>query len=223
MGLDMYLYRYPRFKGYGPEQMNVVSEYVDWLNDPKAKEETFYSWSGHDESELPPKEDLEYLKGFAGKRYYAWDDRKRHPYCAISEQVGYWRKANAIHNWFVHRVQDGEDDCEYHDEVTKEVLEELKGRCEAVLREAILVSGKVKNGYRLGKNGQEIPIMEDGKFVFNPDICDEMLPSRDGFFFGSTDYDQWYINDIKYTYELCGELLESTDFDNQMIFYVSSW
>lgn len=29
----------------------------------------------------------------------------------IVEDVGYWRKANQIHNWFVDNVQDGEDDC----------------------------------------------------------------------------------------------------------------
>jgi len=29
----------------------------------------------------------------------------------IVEEIGYWRKANAIHNWFVQNVQKGKDDC----------------------------------------------------------------------------------------------------------------
>lgn len=29
----------------------------------------------------------------------------------IIEEAGYWRKANAIHNWFVKNVQHGADDC----------------------------------------------------------------------------------------------------------------
>jgi hypothetical protein len=29
----------------------------------------------------------------------------------VEEQVGYWRKANAIHKWFVDNVQDGNDNC----------------------------------------------------------------------------------------------------------------
>ena len=29
----------------------------------------------------------------------------------VEEQVGYWRKANAIHKWFVDNVSDGEDNC----------------------------------------------------------------------------------------------------------------
>lgn len=30
----------------------------------------------------------------------------------IVESVGYWRKFNALHNWFVNNIQDGEDNCE---------------------------------------------------------------------------------------------------------------
>jgi hypothetical protein len=30
----------------------------------------------------------------------------------IREEIGYWRKANAIHNWFVENVQNGVDECE---------------------------------------------------------------------------------------------------------------
>ncbi len=37
-------------------------------------------------------------------------------------EVGYWRKANQIHNWFVKNVQGGVDDCGYYG-VTKEKLE----------------------------------------------------------------------------------------------------
>jgi hypothetical protein len=32
----------------------------------------------------------------------------------VIEQVAYWRKANAIHRWFVEHVQNGEDDCREH-------------------------------------------------------------------------------------------------------------
>lgn len=36
----------------------------------------------------------------------------------------YWRKANAIHNWFVENVQIGADDCGDY-EITREQLEKL--------------------------------------------------------------------------------------------------
>lgn len=45
----------------------------------------------------------------------------------------YWRKANAIHNWFVRNVQDGEDNCGTYF-VAREHLVELLDLCEQVLK-----------------------------------------------------------------------------------------
>lgn len=47
-------------------------------------------------------------------------------------QVGYWRKANAIHKWFVDNCGDGEDCCQLMG-VGKEQLEELLNLVEEVL------------------------------------------------------------------------------------------
>jgi hypothetical protein len=44
----------------------------------------------------------------------------------VSTTIGYWRKVNAIHAWFVRNVQDGEDDCRSH-HVYKEDIETLLG------------------------------------------------------------------------------------------------
>jgi len=50
------------------------------------------------------------------------------------DQIVSWRKANAIHKWFVDNVQDGVDDCgEY--KVTKEHLIELHNACNDVLND----------------------------------------------------------------------------------------
>ncbi len=57
-------------------------------------------------------------------------DPKRIAY--VVEEVGYWRKANAIHRWFVDNVQSGEDDCkEYY--VNGQQLKELLTDCQQVL------------------------------------------------------------------------------------------
>lgn len=42
----------------------------------------------------------------------------------VEEKVAYWRKENAIHNWFVNHVQNGVDDCGYY-KVTENDIEEL--------------------------------------------------------------------------------------------------
>jgi len=52
----------------------------------------------------------------------------------IIEDVGYWRKANEIHKWFVDNVQNGVDDCkEYYVELDK--LQELLNLCKEVYKE----------------------------------------------------------------------------------------
>jgi hypothetical protein len=50
----------------------------------------------------------------------------------ISFEAMYWRKANAIHRWFVDNVQNGVDNCaEYY--VSTEQLTELRDLCKKVL------------------------------------------------------------------------------------------
>src|SRR5258707_892378 len=58
----------------------------------------------------------------------------------VVEEVAYWRKANAIHRWFVENVQDDNDDCRaYH--VTREQLCQLRDACREVLDEVLAQPG----------------------------------------------------------------------------------
>ena len=49
-------------------------------------------------------------------------------------EVGYWRKANAIHNWFVENCGHGEDNCQQM-EVSVEKLETLLDLCKQVSKD----------------------------------------------------------------------------------------
>lgn len=140
---------------------------------------------------------------------------------SLFEEVGYWRKANAIHKWFVENVQDGEDDCGRY-EVAKEQLEELLDICEEVLDKTVMVPGKVVIGQRCTESGME-NILKDGLVVLNSEVCEEPLPTQGGFFFGSTNYDEFYIEDIKETISILTKVLEETNFDECKIYYSSSW
>ena len=52
----------------------------------------------------------------------------------VTCEAMYWRKANAIHYWFVQNVQNGDDDCrEYY--VSRDKLKSLLETCETVLSE----------------------------------------------------------------------------------------
>jgi hypothetical protein len=50
----------------------------------------------------------------------------------VTVEAMYWRKANAIHRWFVNECQDGEDDCR-HSEVSRDQLIQLRDLCQRVL------------------------------------------------------------------------------------------
>lgn len=138
----------------------------------------------------------------------------------ITEEVGYWRKANAIHSWFVKNVQDGEDNCgEYY--VSVDQLKELLALCEKVIKASKLIKGKIANEYKILGNGIKKPMLEDGKIIEDPSVAKELLPVAEGFFFGSTDYDQYYLEDIKDTAKMIKELLETDP--NGEFYYSSSW
>lgn len=112
----------------------------------------------------------------------------------IIEQVGYWRKFNALHKWFVDNVQNGEDDCkEYY--VPQSKLQELK---------TTLI--EVKRG--------------KGKLVNNVPVAQAMLPTADGFFFGGVDYDDYYYEMIDRTLELLDEVIADSSGE---YYYSASW
>jgi len=54
------------------------------------------------------------------------------PSATVSVNVGYWRKANAIHAWFVKNVQKGVDDCKSY-YVERDQLMRLAADCVIVL------------------------------------------------------------------------------------------
>jgi hypothetical protein len=129
----------------------------------------------------------------------------------IKRDVAYWRKANQIHAWFVANVQEGTDDCGYYD-VSMEQLTDLRDTCAKVLDKAVTV--------------------KRGKVTVNQPLAEELLPTAEGFFFGSADYNQYYVDELKDTVEqldkiiawthaeqaLTGKQYSSVDFQ-----YHSSW
>lgn len=139
----------------------------------------------------------------------------------IHEEVGYWRKANQIHNWFVENVQGGVDDCSSYI-VSKEQVEELLDICYQVKDSITLIDGEVRNG-QISKNGVMVDNIEPGKQIVNTTIAEELLPTCEGFFFGGTDYDQWYAADIYDTIEILERILSDFDFENYTLLYSASW
>lgn len=116
----------------------------------------------------------------------------------VSVNAAYWRKANQIHQWFVDNVQDGNDNCGEY-YVSTDQLEELRSKCNEILAHK-----------------------EDKA------LAEDLLPPQDGFFFGGTELDEWYYQDIEYTAERLKQILEiakrENDSGNYISFaYQSSW
>jgi hypothetical protein len=174
MGLDMYLKRSKRVEGLTVENYEQAEGVLPW----------------DDGEHTPLDKALPEIKGMKELNEVVAVRGESFKYKTIYEEVGYWRKANAIHSWFVKNCQDGIDECQLT-EVSKEQLESLLKDCYAVVRKE---SSPAKT-----------------------------LPTQSGFFFGGTNYDQYYMDDIKQTISILEKTIATTDWDNQIVFYRSSW
>lgn len=137
----------------------------------------------------------------------------------IIEEVAYWRKANQIHRWFVDNVQGGNDDCGEH-AVDTDQLRILVDLCKQVLETVESVEGRVSTGTTYYPDGRVIENTKPGAVVAQKAIADALLPTQGGFFFGSTDYDEYYLEDLKNTVRMLEPL---TDDDYSEFYYHSSW
>ena len=112
------------------------------------------------------------------------------PSGTVSVNVCYWRKANAIHKWFVDNCQGGIDDrrltC-----VPKEKLSQLLELCKEIKA--------------------------------NPHKSRGLLPTRVGFFFGSTEYGEGYMQDIEDTIAQLEKIFGNKKFEQFDFYYRSTW
>ena len=131
----------------------------------------------------------------------SWVDKSAHTGISLDYPAGYWRKANAIHSWFVTNVQDGRDECQ-KSFVEPQKLRDLRDACETVLYT-----------HPNDKRPVDVVAKEAG------------LGTKSGFFFGSVSYDEYYMEDLRYTARLINRLETSGVFDNTWvdIYYQASW
>ena len=139
------------------------------------------------------------------KRYSHTNEKGNRVYS--EEEVGYWRKANQIHNYIVEHFANGEDNCQPIGLDLKD-LENLLDVCEKVRKSITLVDGKLVQSYTFNAQGEKEYHYIDGKVIKDTSICEELLPTCSGFFFGNTDYNEWYVQDIDYTIDLLKKLIK---------------
>lgn len=57
----------------------------------------------------------------------------------------------------------------------------------------------------------------------DPSKARKIFPTSAKFFFGSTDYDEWYFNELETTAKEIEIILKETDFENEIIYYTEWW
>ena len=107
----------------------------------------------------------------------------------VTIPLAYWRKANAIHRWFVENVQDDKDDCQ-RSHVSLEQLKTLRTTCAAVLTDR--------------------------------DTAAVRLPTQKGFYFGDTDYNDYYFSHLEYTVKALDRVIDGI-WPSMEIYYHASW
>lgn len=125
-------------------------------------------------------------------------------------KIGCWRKFNALHNYIINHFANGRD--EYQrvyllEEEIKEILNILK---------------KVEESFKTAKIKEE----KDGYIIYENPIAEKLLPTKDGFFFGSLDYDDFYLDYVKRSIKIFEEvlkLLEERPEEGYDIYYQASW
>lgn len=171
MGLDMYLYRVPKVDSI--QELKELNDQINTLNEQGI---------GNTLNTIANE------KGFIYPVNVHFDKYTKKWALGSSRSDCYWRKFNALHNWFVQNIQNGVDKCEEHllsEDKVKELLE---------LLESLI-----------------------------PENCQEKLPTKSGFFFGTDDYDEYYWKDVKDTIVMMKYLLLSVDFREESLVYCSSW
>lgn len=124
------------------------------------------------------------------------------PSSFVQFTVGYWRKANQIHAWFVRECQGGRDECQPTD-VGIEKLVELQKACEFAL------GVREKVGVNVGAARR---------------TAIEVLPPTSGFFFGGEDVDEWYWQALESTVTIVNKCIALDKAPGYWSFiYQSSW
>ena len=108
--------------------------------------------------------------------------------------VGYWRKANAIHGYIVQNHAGGVDECQ-RIQLTADDLRVLRDLCLEVI-----------NHHH-----------DSGSTT----MAESILPTSQGFFFGSYAYDEYYYQDLRHTIDICNRALSESDCD--YFIYQASW
>ena len=137
-------------------------------------------------------------------------------------EVMYWRKANHIHGWFDKKLNGVENATQHA--IAYDALEDLLITCIKV-KDSLIAGGTrlqdtvIERGVKDGEHYQKV---EPRPHFKNTKVALELLPPTEGFFFGSSDIDEYYLKDIEETIEKLTEVLSSKE-KGERFYYYAWW
>lgn len=134
----------------------------------------------------------------------------------VTFQLLYWRKANAIHSWFVRNIQNGVDDCGRYN-VSRAQLKELVKVC----KQTLFILDKAD--YTEDTSTDFFTNKEFTYKTYNVDEDELPLTPTAGFFFGSLNIDEWFYSDVERTVKVLEKELETPEDCELSYIYHSSW
>ena len=146
------------------------------------------------------------------------------------QELMYWRKANAIHNFFVQECGQGIDECQQI-VVTRDHLKDLRDRCIEVkdsLDNSPKRTVKIETGWKNELNPETgeremVPMYADIEVYANTSVVEKLLPPVSGFFFGPTEIDEWYYQELESTIKFCDDVLNNPEYEDDRFIYQASW
>ena len=145
------------------------------------------------------------------------------------QEIGYWRKVNSVHGWFVRECADGVDECQ-EIFVSREDLLKLRSDCNNALanrenavpnnEDNVVIKQPIGSGQDLAQFIMENMKKEQEK-IGTTLVSDDPLQPTAGFFFGSLEKDEWYYNDLMETIDIIDKALSLND--GWEIIYQASW
>lgn len=146
--------------------------------------------------------------------------------------IGYFRKVNCLLPHF-----DYVGNCEYL-EIEKSQIEDLVCKAKELLAVYDTISYQLHlqsievNYYKeIYKDNQEMcderckPFLKKIDEIWKPFevVAEQQLPTTSGCFFGSQEYRDWYVSDLKEIVEVFEKILDETDFDVEQVLMYCWW
>lgn len=199
MAIIMYFNRAPRIEGVTAKDIKLVESYYAWkkeraLDGPYSCD-TLEEWCGVPETEMPHKHIVNYLLDYMSPKKMYVEGIGEQERDSIFEQLA--RIANAPHilKWFADNIMDGNADTEYH-EVTMQQLMALGGSC-------MIVS------YYSQYDGE--------RYIVDKAYAEKELPLMGEV--SDDAYDDFYMEKVMETAKMVNDILSTTDFETQTIYF----